>query len=270
MVERARVVEDRGSGEVVLLLHGWPVTALHWRFLIPALLAAGRRVIVVGLPGLGVLEAAIGPYDKQTLARDVRGLVDRVGLDRFAVVGHDWGGTVGYLLARDVGSRVRMLVVEEEIPPGSEATIPEPGRSHYPTWHGPFLRSRGLAEALVPGREDVLYRTFLIESAGPTPLDSTALNAYVTAYSTLQALTATLGYYRTAREDAAAMREHASEPLVAPVLTIGGEFGMGTAVADAWSAVGTQVQHLQVPRAGHYPLEQSPDVVLPALISHLR
>lgn len=273
---------DEGSGPAVVLLHGWPVTALHWRSTTPALLAAGLRVVTVTLPGLGESDApgndrahrshddrAERPYDKQSLSRDVAQLVTELDLGTFAVVGHDWGGTVGYLLAADLRGKVSTLIVEEEIPPGVEATVPEPGHSTYPAWHGPFLRAPGLAEALVPGREDDFHRLFLLQSAGPAGLDPLATAAYLAAYRRRGALAPTLGYYRTAVDDAAAVRRRAAVELDLPVLTIGGEFGMGTAVRDAFTGLASHVEHLQVPGAGHYPAEQSPDTVLPALLTHL-
>ena len=150
--------------------HGWPVTTYHWRHLIPALAAAGYRAIAVELRGLGGTSMGPGPFDKGTLAAEVAELLGQIDVDVFALVGHDWGGTVGFLLAADLPERVRALVVEEEMLPGIEIAIPEPGRLHYPTWHGPFNRVPGLAEALVPGREDAYYGTFLRQSAGPDPL----------------------------------------------------------------------------------------------------
>jgi pimeloyl-ACP methyl ester carboxylesterase len=246
------------------------VTAIHGRHTIPALVAAGFRAIAVELPGLGGLSSTHGPFDKETLARHVIRLADHLGLDRFAIVGHDWGGTVGYLVAADAPDRVAALAVEEEMLPGIPAVVPEPGASHYPRWHGPFLRAPRLAEALVPGREAAFFGTFLRQSAGPEPLDVEAVNAYLEAYRSPAALEATLGYYRTAAEDGDAVRRRAGTPLPMPVLTIGGEFGMGRGVADSFGAVASHVKHLQVAGAGHYPAEQRPTEVNEALVDFLR
>jgi pimeloyl-ACP methyl ester carboxylesterase len=130
-------VADAGSGPAVVLLHGWPVTSLHWWLAVPALTAAGYRAICADLRGQGASEGP-GTFAKEELARDVVALAARFGLARFALVGHDWGGTVGYLVAADHRDRVAALVVEEELLPGSGVPIPEPGRSRYPDWHGPF------------------------------------------------------------------------------------------------------------------------------------
>jgi pimeloyl-ACP methyl ester carboxylesterase len=262
-------IEENGAGRPVVLLHGWPVTADHWRRTAPALVAAPFRVIAVELRGLGGTSSGPGPYDKETLAGEVVRLLARLDVGSFAVVGHDWGGTVGYLLAADLPERVSALAVEEEMLPGIDAAIPEPGRSHYPSWHGPFNRAPGLAEALVPGREDAYHGAFLRESAGPEALDDDATSAYLAAYRSPASLEATVGYYRTGAADADAVRARATKALEMPVMTIGGEFGMGHGVAASLGRVARRVEHVQVEGAGHYPAEQRPDAVNDALAAFL-
>ncbi|WP_079170848.1 MULTISPECIES: alpha/beta fold hydrolase [unclassified Streptomyces] len=267
---RLAVRDTGGEGRpVVVLLHGWPVTSYHWRFTAPALAAARFRAVAADLRGLGGSTAGSGRFDKEALAGDVIALADRLGADRFAVVGHDWGGTVGYLAAAAHPGRVRALVVEEEVLPGVDAPLPPPGRDHYPDWHGPFNRRPGLAEALLPGREDTYHGAFLHQSAGPEPLADDAVRVYLDAYRRPAALAAGLGYYRTGPADAAAVRARAEQPLRAPVLAIGGRYGMGTAVTHGLSTVAAHVEDLQVPGAGHYPAEQDPATVNPRLVGFL-
>jgi len=261
--------DDEGAGPAVVLVHGWPVTAYHWRFTSRALVEASRRVIAVELRGLGGESRGPGPYDKATLARELERLLDVLGIGPFGVVGHDWGGTVAYLLAANLRDRVSALVVEEEMLPGIDTPIPEPGRSHYPGWHGPFNRAVGLAEALVPGREDAYYGAFLRQSAGPEPLAGDAMARYLAAYRSPASLAATVGYYRTADEDAQAVRRRVTTPLDARLLTIGGEFGMGHGVAASFGQVAGRVQHAQIRGAGHYPAEQRPADVNAALVAFL-
>jgi pimeloyl-ACP methyl ester carboxylesterase len=252
--------EDYGDGPAVVLMHGWPVTAQHWRHLIPALLGAAYRVLPVTLPGLGDRGAVDSPLDKVTLAHQVRDLLVARHAAPAVLVGHDWGGTVAYLVAADAPEVVAGVVIEEEIPPGVDVDLPEPGLSHYPNWHGPFLRAPDLAESLVPGREDALYRAFLTQSAGPAGLDPDIIDGYVAAYADTGRLAATMGYYRSHHDDAAAVRRRATRPLAVPVVTVGGGYGMGHAVHDAFTRLADQVAHIQVDNAGHYPLEQHPPI----------
>jgi len=245
------------------------VTAYHWRHLMPALAAAGYRAIAVELRGLGGTSVGPGPFDKETLAAEVARSLGQMDVGAFAFVGHDWGGTVGYLLAADLPGRVSALVVEEEMLPGIEVAIPKPGRLRYPTWHGPFNRVPGLAEALVPGREDAYYGTFLRQSAGAEPLSPDALAAYLGAYRTPACLAAGLGYYRAVGFDIESVTRRARRPVDVPVLTVGGEFGMGGGVAASFTKVARHVTHTQIEGAGHYPAEQRPDRVISSVIPFL-
>jgi pimeloyl-ACP methyl ester carboxylesterase len=89
---------DEGSGPAVLLLHGFPVSSYLWRGLIPAL-AARHRVIAPDLLGLGDSQRPVGAaLDIRAQAAYVGELLDGLGIDRLAVVGHSTGGGVAQLL----------------------------------------------------------------------------------------------------------------------------------------------------------------------------
>jgi pimeloyl-ACP methyl ester carboxylesterase len=209
-------------------------------------------------------------FRKASLAGWVLARLAQEGVTRFAVIGHDWGATVGCLIAAQAPESVSGLVVEEEILPGVDVEIPEAGRGYYPSWHGPFNRTPGLAEKLVPGREAEYYGTFLEQSAGPTGLRPDALQAYIEAYSTPGVLDAGLAYYRTRAEDADDINALAAQPLSAPVLAVGGRHAMGTAVADAMATLATDVTPLVFEQSGHYPAEQEPDSVNLAIVQFLQ
>lgn len=253
-----------------MLLHGWPVTEMHWRHLIPLLDRAGFPAVPISLPGLGVAADTSTSFRKAELARWVRDQLGRREITKFALIGHDWGATVAVLLADDLGSAVPALVVEEEILPGIDTDIPSPGSDHYPVWHGPFNRAVGLAEHLVPGRETAYYGSFLQQSAGPAGLDPAAMGSYVAAYSAAGVLEASLGYYRTHGGDRSDVQALVTNHLATPVLAIGGRFAMGSAVADGMRRIAGDVTALVLDGSGHYPLEQEPERAGRAVIRFLR
>ncbi|MFT4122505.1 MAG: alpha/beta hydrolase [Microbacteriaceae bacterium] len=192
------------------------------------------------------------------------------GASRFALVGHDWGGTVAVLLAAAMPEAVTALVIEEEILPGVDVDIPAPGAEHYPAWHGPFNRVPGLAERLVTGREHAYYGAVLTQSAGPAGLDPAVLRGYVEAYRAEGVLEAGLGYYRTRAEDVADVGRLRGNPIRTPVLAIGGRYAMGTAVADGIRPLATEVSGVVLERSGHYPVEQEPSPAAAAIVGFLR
>lgn len=81
-----------GSGDPLVLLHGWPQTWYEWRRIIPQL-AERYTVIAPDMRGLGDSSRPATGYDKQTIAGDIRQLVRKLGFEQILLAGHDWGGT---------------------------------------------------------------------------------------------------------------------------------------------------------------------------------
>lgn len=93
------------DAEPLVLLHGWPQHWYAWRRLIGPL-SARYRVLCPDLRGFGWTDAPRGSYLKAELAADVVALLDRLGLERVRLAGHDWGGFAGFLLCLDAPERV--------------------------------------------------------------------------------------------------------------------------------------------------------------------
>ncbi len=94
-----------GEGPPLLLVHSWPQNWYAWRLVMPAL-ARDFRVIAVDQRGMGLTEKPHDGYDAGTLAGDLVALMDALGHERFALVGHDTGYIISYALAADHRSRV--------------------------------------------------------------------------------------------------------------------------------------------------------------------
>lgn len=92
-------VTEAGSadGTPVLALHGWPQHHYAWRHLL-AEPPAGLRIIAPDLPGYGWSGPPPHRWLKEEIASDILALMDAMGLERVVLLGHDWGGYVGYLL----------------------------------------------------------------------------------------------------------------------------------------------------------------------------
>lgn len=109
-------VAEAGAGPPVLLVHGWPQHWWSWRRIIPEL-ARTHRVICPDLRGHGWSQAPRGGYAKATLAADLLALLDALGLERVAYAGHDWGGWIGFELARLAPERLSGLLALSIPPP---------------------------------------------------------------------------------------------------------------------------------------------------------
>ena len=102
-----------GDGPPLLLVHGWPETWYAWRLLMPAL-ARDFEVIAVDQRGMGLSDKPRSGYDTGTLAGDLIALMDALGHQRFAVVGHDTGFAISYALAADHPDRVDRAVARRD------------------------------------------------------------------------------------------------------------------------------------------------------------
>ncbi|GGJ64057.1 alpha/beta fold hydrolase [Streptomyces brasiliensis] len=123
-------VAEAGDGPAVLLLHGGgPGTTGRSSYVRNiAELAEGHRVIVPDLPGYGRSSKGVDPADPfGHLADGVRGLLDRLGLDRVHLVGHSYGGACALRLALDTPGRVDRMVLVAPGGIGTTRALPTPG-----------------------------------------------------------------------------------------------------------------------------------------------
>jgi pimeloyl-ACP methyl ester carboxylesterase len=101
------------DGEVVMLLHGYPQSAASWQETMEWLAKRGMRSIAPNLRGYSpnANPAAASAYSMDQLVDDVMGIADAESVDRFHVVGHDWGGGLAWAVAGAHPSRLLSLTV---------------------------------------------------------------------------------------------------------------------------------------------------------------
>ena len=94
---RMRIAE-MGKGPLVVLVHGWPESWYSWRHQIPAIAAAGYRVVAPDMRGYGRTDkpAAVEDYDIKHTTGDIVGILDALKEDKAIVIGHDWGSIVAW------------------------------------------------------------------------------------------------------------------------------------------------------------------------------
>lgn len=95
-----------GGGDPVLLIHGFPETSYEWRHQIPALAEAGYKVIAPDTRGYGKSDKPPARCSRRLLADDMLGVLDHFDIEQAAIVGHDWGGIIGFKLIIDHQERV--------------------------------------------------------------------------------------------------------------------------------------------------------------------
>jgi non-heme chloroperoxidase len=110
--------EDHGSGDPVVLIHGYPLNGASWEKQIPALLAAGHRVITYDRRGFGKSSQPTSGYNYNTFAADLHALVKHLDLSNFTLVGFSMGGgEVARYIGRYGSEHVSKAVIIGGIPP---------------------------------------------------------------------------------------------------------------------------------------------------------
>lgn len=263
-------VVSGGQGPALVLLPGWPQTWWSFHKVMPEL-AKSYRVIAVDLRGMGGSSRPAGGYDKKTMAGDIRRLLERLGIERAGVVGHDIGAAVAFALAAshpEVVERIAMLDFVHfsrewySIPllpvPGSFDQAKAAPDAAYLWWFA-FHQVKGLPEALLGDRarleHDWFFDYLSIDGSSVTTLDR---DVYAASYPDADAVRAGNAWFQTLDQDVLDYESYGAVEV--PVLGLGGgTYGFMAALLPEKAPDLTMVK---VPDCGHFPASENPAFLL--------
>jgi haloacetate dehalogenase len=269
-----------GTGEPVLLLHGYPESHLMWHR-VAAELARTYTVVLADLRGYGRSDRppddpAHRMYSKREMALDQIALMNQLGHEAFAVVGHDRGGRVAHRLALDHPSRVSAVAVLDIVPTRHMFThVDRTMADAYFHWF--FLsRPAPLPEQLIEGNLELWMRSrYDGRHFAGEPFDRAVFAEHVAAMRRPGAVAATCADYRAA---ASTDLEHDHEDwdhgrlVEAPLLALWGRHGfVGRSfdVLDVWRHYAHDVRGHAI-ESDHYLAEEAPAPTLSALRAFLQ
>jgi pimeloyl-ACP methyl ester carboxylesterase len=187
------------GGRTVMFLHGFPQTWWSWHRQLEAIGASGYRTVAFDQRGYspGARPPAVEEYRVEALMGDVLGVADALAVERFDIVGHDWGAMVAWVTAIRHAERVRTLTAVSVAHPAAFGTALAGGdrdqlqRSSYIE----VFRQPGVAEMALLGEDG--SGAGLRQMFGASGLSHTAdVDRYVAAMREPGALTAALNWYR--------------------------------------------------------------------------
>ncbi len=254
------------SGELVLLLHGFPQTSACWTATMEALAASGYRAVALDQRGYApkARPGQVRAYRMPQLVADVVAVADRLGAARLHLVGHDWGGAVAWNLAGRHPERVATLTVVSTPHPKAFARALWSSAQLLRSAYIGFFRTPRLPE-LVLGAQQQRGLRLLLAGSG---LDRQWIDSYTDALGRPGALVAALAWYR------AATPFSVGAPRVAvPTLYVWGsrDPALGPTAARATGRWVTGPYRFEVvPGAGHWLPEQHPEHLTRLLLTHLQ
>jgi pimeloyl-ACP methyl ester carboxylesterase len=251
-------VAEAGEGEPIVMLHGWPQHWYLWRGVIP-LLAPHARLICPDLRGFGWTAVPRAGYDRETMARDVLALLDALGLDRVRLVGHDWGGWIGFLLCLHQPERVSRFVALNIVPPWPSRNP----RNLLELWRLAYQIPLALPQlgrrAVEAGGARLVLRT---ASGGLTEEE---IDAFTDRLKGERARASELLYRTFLLREAlpVAAGRYAGRPLRVPTLLLFGErdLSMATHTVREHASRSPALELEVVPDAGHFIVDEQPELV---------
>lgn len=255
-----------GSGDAVVLLHGYAETSHMWLPIMP-LLARHHTVIVPDMRGVGDSSKPATGYDKKNMAVDIHDLVLALGVKRTAVVGHDIGLMVAYAYAAQFPRETSRVVLMDAFLPGigdwKKVWLSE-------TWHFHFYGKVPLA--LVKGRERIYFEHFWNDfAANPDhSIPEADRRLYAKAYAQPGGMEAGFNYFSNFKQDAKDFSQlNARHQLQMPVLVLSGEKAAGMFLINQVRLVAPHSQGKLVKGSGHWLMEEAPDTTIPAIVAFL-
>lgn len=242
-----------GSGEPLVLLHGFGQNWYMWNRLLPEF-SKHFTVIAPDLPGLGESGKPDSGYDKKTLAAYIHGMVTQLGYDHINLAGHDIGLMVAYAYAVQFPNEVNKLALMDALLPGVEPVWSQVKGSAW--WFGFF--SFPASGELVAGRERLFLTNFWpVVGHAKDPFTPEEVNEFVRAYSVKGGTTGAFRWFGAFEQDAKDNKVFMKTKLKMPLLAMGGEYFGASFLVDHCKLIAEHVQGSNIKGAGHWVVQEN-------------
>ena len=261
----------------VVLVHGFPESHRTWRALVP-LLEGELRLIMPDLRGFGASDKPqdVADYSTEKLVADLFALADALGIDRFAVVGHDWGGAIAWAAAIGGDPRITRLAIINSPHPAifQRSLIDDPAQRAASQYMNAF-RTPGMEGGIAGMGLGTFFDKSFAKHADLAAFDPAERRSYIADWGQPGALTSMLNWYRASRIHVPAPGEEYAMPdwvdhvarIKVPVRVIWGldDAALLPVQLENIGEVGDDVTLFPLAGVGHFAPWQAPDQVAAAL-----
>jgi pimeloyl-ACP methyl ester carboxylesterase len=253
---------DVGAGDrTVILLHGFPETG---DALAPAVAALGGRyrLIIPDLRGFGRSQRPASGYDKETVATDIKLLIDQLGIKRVDLVGYDIGARVAYAFALQYPDSLRSLTVAEAFIEGLAGTaqLKQIAPNVPRLKHFAEFADADASEQRYLGKEDELILWFMNSRTKAKQFTSDDVAGYVASFRRDRGMWAAFKHYQALDQDAAYVQgADISKSAGLPILTIGCADGGGDTLERQLKQAGfTNIKPAVLGGCVHWIFDEAP------------
>jgi pimeloyl-ACP methyl ester carboxylesterase len=266
------------DGPLVMMLHGFPELAYSWRHQVAALGAAGFHAVAPDLPGYGRSDKPDVTYDCEWIDATLVGVADALGHDRFVVAGHDWGGILVWIMARQYPDRIAG-VIGVNTPDLPRPPVPPVQMLRQIFVDTPIyiiqFQERGVAEWVLSwgrGADDFVEMIFGATVAEDNALSPEALEVYKDAFRPAGALTPPIEYYRNMDRNWELTAPIADRLIEAPCLMISADKDpvLTPAMTVGMEERVPNLERVIIENCGHWTQQEQPRETADAMLSYLR
>ncbi|HEX3767421.1 MAG TPA: alpha/beta hydrolase [Puia sp.] len=251
-----------GSGDPLVLLHGFGQNWFMWNRLLPEL-SRHFTIVAPDLRGMGESDKPDSGYDKKTMAVDIHELVKSLGYKSINLAGHDIGLMVAYAYAAQFGTEVKKLALMDALLPGVEPVWSDFSGKAW--WFGFFARP--VSGYLVQGKEGAFLMDFWpVVGHVKDAFTKEESDEFIRAFSVPGSTTACFHWFGNFPQDALDNHVFEKNKLQMPVLAMGAEYGSGSFLANHSRVVADHVTEVIIRGAGHWIVQEKTDQVQKGLL----
>ncbi|KAK4942901.1 hypothetical protein LTR10_017477 [Elasticomyces elasticus] len=262
----------------IICLAGWPQTAESFAEVFP-LLAQDHHVLILDPPGLGSSAPSPKDYTTKTISSILAAAVSTELGDqtRYHLIAHDIGAWIAYAWASQFSSSLLSVTFIDAGIPGllPPLQFPLPEAANLRLWQFSFNALPELPEILTEGKERELLDWFFdLKCVQPERITRAKRDHYVANYSKPGGMTNGFNYYRAFAGSAKQFVDEFSQVKIpVPVLAIGAEKGMGSAMKSVLGIATTEAQSrsklVVVDDCGHFVPEEQPEIMAKEILAFI-
>ncbi len=279
LLEVAYLEYGPADGKPVILLHGWPYGPATWNKVALPLADAGWHVYVPTLRGFGQThfldDSTVRSGQYTAIAQDCINFADALGIAKFTLVGHDWGGTATYYVAAFWPERVDRIVALSVPYKASSSITASPTEQMRAYWYQWLLQTDQAPVVFKHKGRDIcreLWRTWM----APGKFDETEFDETAVDWTNPDWVDVTISAYRfryrndagDSRYDTLESKRLATPKITVPTTVLHGDLDGASLVGSSEgqeSYFGDEYKRIVVRGVGHFIQSEQPQAVIDAV-----